>query len=195
VEAALAAGATLVDVRSFTDYDAGHIPNSLTAGLSDALSAWVGWILPPEAPIILLGASPDDAREAQIELLRIGFDNLLGALEGGLEAWTASGRPTRQTRPVTMAEVADALERGEALAVVDSREPGEWAHGHVPGATLAPTGQIPQLAAALPRDLPIAVHCAHGYRSSVAASLLERAGLDSVWHVTDGYDAWRHVWR
>ncbi len=195
VEAALASGATLVDARPFTDYDAGHIPNSLAAGLSDALSAWVGWILPPEAPIILLGATPDDEREAQIELLRIGFDNILGALEGGLPAWTASGRPTRQTLPVTMAEVADALERGEALAIVDSREPGEWAHGHLPGAALAPAGQIPQLAARLPRDTPLAVHCEHGYRSSVAASLLERAGFESVWHVTDGYPAWLGAWR
>ncbi len=195
VEAALATGATLVDVRPFTDYDADHIPNSLTAGLDGPLSAWVGWILEPEAPIILLGATRDDEREAQVELLRIGFDNILGALEGGLAAWTASGRPTRQTRPVTMAEVADAMERSEAIEVVDSREPGEWAHGHVPGAALAPVGRIPQLAATLPHGMPIAVHCEHGYRSSVAASLLERAGLDSVWHVTDGFAEWSRAWR
>ncbi|HEX9038973.1 MAG TPA: MBL fold metallo-hydrolase [Ktedonobacterales bacterium] len=195
VEAALAAGATLVDARPFPEYDAGHIPNSLAAGLDDALSAWVGWILTPDAPIILVASSPEDAREAQIELLRIGFDNLLGALEGGVEAWAASGRALRQTRPATMAEVAEAIERGEPLAVVDSREPNEWLEDHVPGASVAPVGQLPTLAASLPRDMPIAVHCGHGFRSSVAASVLERAGIEDIWHVTDGMPAWRRAWR
>ncbi len=194
VESALAAGAILLDVRSYQDYDAGHIPNSLTAGLDGPLSAWVGWVLPPDARIILLGASPDEEREAQTELLRIGFDNLLGALEGGLDAWTESGRSTRQTRPMTMAQVASALERGEGLEVVDSREPSEWAQGHVPGAALAPADKIPRLAATFPRDTPLAVHCEHGYRSSIAVSLLERAGLDNLLHVTDGYAEWQSVW-
>ncbi len=195
VEAALASGATLVDARPFADYDVGHIPNSLTAGLDGPLSAWVGWVLTPDAPIILMGASPADEREAQRELLRIGFDHILGALEGGLEAWRASGRPMRQTRPATMADLAAALERGDTLTIADSREPGEWADGHLPGAVLTPVGQIPGQASTLPHDAPVAVHCAHGYRSSIAASLLERAGLPEVWHVTDGYEAWRHLWR
>ncbi|HEU0028663.1 MAG TPA: MBL fold metallo-hydrolase, partial [Ktedonobacterales bacterium] len=195
VEAALASGATLVDVRRFTDYDTGHIPNSLTAGMDGPLSAWVGWVLPPDAPIILLGASTEDEREAQIELLRIGFDNILGALEGGIAAWMASGRQTRQTRPITMAQVASAMERSETLEVVDSREPGEWADGHVPSAVLAPANQIPHLAETFPRDIPLAVHCEHGYRSAIAASLLERAGLDDLLHVTDGYAEWRGVWK
>ena len=195
VEPALASGATLVDVRPFEDYDVGHIPNSLTAGLDGPLSAWIGWVLTPDTPIILLGASPYDEREAQRELLRIGFDHILGALDGGLEAWRASGRPIRQTRAATMADLAEALERGDTLTIADSREPSEWADGHVPGAVLAPVGQIPEHAHALPHDAPVAVHCAHGYRSSIAASLLERAGLAEVWHVTDGYEAWRHVWK
>jgi len=195
VEAALASGATLVDVRPFTDYDAGHIPNSLTAGLDGSFSAWIGWVLKPDAPIILIGASPDDEREAQRELLRIGFDNILGVVEGGLESWRASGRPIRQTRAATMAELAGALERGDTLTIVDSRELGEFAAGHLPGAVPTPVGEIPGYAHALPHDAPVAVHCAHGYRSSIAASLLERAGLPEVWHVTDGYEVWRRVWK
>jgi hydroxyacylglutathione hydrolase len=194
VERALTSGAILLDVRPYKDYDAGHIPNSLTAGLDGPLSAWVGWALPPDARIILLGASPDDEREAQIELLRIGFDNILGALEGGLNAWTESGRPIRQTRMMTMEQVASALEHGEGLEVVDSREPSEWAQGHVPGAALAPTDKIPHLTETFPRDTPLAVHCEHGYRSAIAVSLLERAGLDNLRHVTDGYAEWQGAW-
>lgn len=195
VEAALAAGATLVDVRPYPDYDAGHIPNSLAAGLDDAVSAWVGWVLKPDAPIVLLAASPEAAREAQIELLRIGFDNLLGALEGGMESWVASGRAVRRIQPVTMADVAGALEGGAELALLDARGTGEWAEEHVPGAILAPVGEIPSMTETLPRDVRLAVHCGHGFRSSVATSLLERAGFDDLWHVTDGLEAWRKVWR
>ena len=195
VEAALAAGATLVDARPYPDYDAGHIPNSLAAGLDDALSAWVGWILEPNAPIIVLAASPEAAREAQIELLRIGFDHLLGELEGGIEAWAASGRAVLQTRPATMADVAAAIEGGDGLALLDARGMGEWAEEHVPGAILAPVGQIPGLSDTFPRDVRIAVHCGHGFRSSVAVSLLERAGFADLWHITDGVDEWRKAWR
>ena len=195
VEVALAGGATLVDARTFAAYDASHIPNSLHAGLDGPFSAWVGWVLPPEAPIALLAEAPDDAREAQRELLRIGFDNILGALEGGVEAWRESGRPLRQTTTATMADLAHALERGDTLTIADSRDLAEWSEGHLPGAVLTPVGEIPATAARLPHDAPLAVHCAHGYRSAIAASLLERAGLPEVWHVTDGYEAWREVWR
>ena len=194
VEAALASGATLVDARPFPDYDTGHIPNSLAAGLDDALSAWVGWLLEPDAPIIVVAASDDAAREAQIELLRIGFDNLLGALEGGIAAWAASGRALRQTPALTMADIAAALEGGKPLEIVDAREPDEWARGHVPGATHAPLGQISRLADGFPRDVPIAIHCGHGFRSSVAVSVLERGGFESILHITDGYAEWRRAW-
>jgi len=70
----------------------------------------------------------------------------------------------------------------------------EWAGGHIPGAVLMPAAQIPQGAAKLPRSAPVAVHCGHGYRSAVAASLLERAGLPDIWHVTDGYEEWAKQW-
>lgn len=195
VEAALAGGAALVDARPFAAYDTGHIPNSVHAGLDGPFSAWIGWVLPPETPIVLLAEAPDEAREAQRELLRIGFDRVLGELEGGVTAWRESGRPLRQTHAATMTDLAHALERGAALTIADSRELGEWSEGHLPGAVFTPVGQIAAAAAHLPHDAPVAVHCAHGYRSAIAASLLERAGLPEVWHVTDGYAAWRAVWR
>jgi len=195
VEAALMAqGAVLVDARTFADYDAGHIPNSLSAGIDGPLSAWVGWVLSPETPLVLLGASANDEREAQRELLRIGYDRILGVLDGGIAAWRAAGKPLKATSPATTAALAEALERGDELVILDSREEYEWAQGHIPGAVLMPVSTIPTEAHRLPHDAPVAVHCAHGYRSAIAASLLERAGVPHIQHVTDGYEEWARRW-
>ena len=194
VETALTAqGAVLVDARPFADYDAGHIPNSLSAGIDGPLSAWVGWVVSPETPLVLLGATGDDEREAQGQLLRIGYDRILGTLEGGVAAWRAAGKPLKATSPATTMALAEALERGDELVILDSREEYEWAQGHIPGAVLMPVGTIPAEAHRLPHDAPVAVHCAHGYRSSVAASLLERAGVPHIQHVTDGYEEWARI--
>lgn len=83
---------------------------------------------------------------------------------------------------------------GDEMAIVDSRDLEEWAAGHIPGAVWASIPAIEEKALTLASDAPTAVHCAHGYRSSIAASLLERSGFSNVLHVTDGYDEWRRDW-
>ncbi len=188
------AGAVVVDARLFEQYDAAHIPNSLSVPIDGPLSAWVGWLLALETPLVLLAATLDDAREAQRELLRIGFDNILGTLEGGVEVWRTAGYSTRSGTPITTAAVAAALTAGQEIAIVDSRDLEEWAAGHIPGAVWAPVAEIQERARQLSPDAPTAVHCAHGYRSSIAGSVLERAGFTQVLHVTDGYDEWRRAW-
>lgn len=188
------AGAVIVDVRRFEQYDAAHIANSLSVPIDGPVSAWIGWIVASETPLVLLGATHDDEREVQRELLRIGYDNIAGTLEGGLDAWRAAGYSLRSGAPITTAEVAAALEAGQEMTIVDSRDLDEWAAGHIPGAVWAPVAEIAEKARLLPSDAPTAVHCAHGYRSSIAASLLERAGFGQVLHVTDGFDEWRRHW-
>ena len=194
VAQAMAAGAVVVDTRLYERYNEAHIPNSLSVPIDGPVSAWVGWILPPETPLLLLTDSEDDAREAQRELLRIGFDYLLGTLEGGIAAWRAAGHSTRSRTPITTREVAAAMLAGDEMAIVDSRDLEEWAAGHIPGAVWASIPAIEEKALTLASDAPTAVHCAHGYRSSIAASLLERSGFSNVLHVTDGYDEWRRDW-
>lgn len=195
VQEAVQKGAVVVDVRPFADYDIIHIPNSLNAGIDGPLSAWVGWVLEPETPLVLLGASAEDEHEAQRQLLRIGYDRILGILEGGMTAWREAGCSTRSMDQITTDALATALEQGDEVTILDSREMQEWTQGHLPGAVLMPVGHIPQQAHTLPQDAPVAVHCAHGYRSAVAASLLERAGLSHVLHVTDGYEEWVRHWQ
>jgi rhodanese-related sulfurtransferase len=194
VAAAMQTGAVIVDARPFASYDTEHIPNSLSVPIDGPLSAWVGWVLTPETPLVLLAASPDEEREAQRELLRIGYDTILGSLEGGMEAWRAAGYSVRAGAPITMADLAAALAAGRDMTIVDSRELEEWAAGHIPGSVSAPVSEIPARAAQFSPDAPLAVHCAHGYRSAIAASLFERAGFAQVSHVTDGYDEWRRHW-
>jgi rhodanese-related sulfurtransferase len=95
---------------------------------------------------------------------------------------------------VTTAYLARALENGDPVAILDSREAWEWGNGHIPGAILMPVAEIPARAGSLPQDAPVAVHCEHGYRSAVASSLLERAGIERILHVTDGFEQWRRAW-
>lgn len=194
VMAATHEGAVIVDTRHFERYDESHIPNSLSVPIDGPVSAWVGWVLAAETPLILLGATRDDEREAQRELLRIGYDNILGTLEGGVEAWQAAGYTIRAGTPITTEDIAAALMAGQEMAIVDSRDQEEWSAGHIPGAIWAPVAEITEKARLLAPDAPTAIHCAHGYRSSIAASLLERAGFTHVLHVTDGYDEWRSRW-
>jgi hydroxyacylglutathione hydrolase len=127
--------------------------------------------------------------------LRIGYDRFLGTLEGGIPAWREAGYTTRSTSQITTQALATALEQGDEVTIVDSREVQEWTQGHIPGSVLMPVGEVPQEARYLPHDAPVAVHCAHGYRSATAASLLERAGIPQILHVTDGYEEWEHHWK
>src|SRR6202023_2257451 len=108
VAALMDAGAAVVDLRRGVDYDKGHIPGSYCVGLlpGEAFSAWVGWLIPRTRPIVLVGGSSAAYVEAQRQLHRIGFDNLVGALDGGMEAYEASGRPLSEFETATIEDMA-----------------------------------------------------------------------------------------
>jgi hydroxyacylglutathione hydrolase len=184
-------GAALVDIRPGREYDRGHIPESYNIGLDGApFSAWVGWVLDRERPIVLVGGAPEQHAEAQRQLLRIGYDGVLGALDGGLDAWTASGRPLKTFETAEVEDLATWILSAEPMTVVDARSEDEWVHGHVPGAVRMPVPDIPHHAHELPREAPVAVHCGVGYRAAIAASLLEQAGLSRIIHVIGPYSDW-----
>jgi hydroxyacylglutathione hydrolase len=186
------AGAAIVDVRRGRDYDKCHIPGSYSVGLlpGEAFSAWVGWLIDRERQIVLAGGSAKNHAEAQKQLLRIGFDNIAGALEGGMEAWEASGRPLSQFETAGIEDMARWIISGEEVTVVDARDDHEWGSGHVPGAIHMYVPDVPHHADDVPRHAPVAVHCGVGYRAGIAASLLEQAGLTRIIHVNAPYDDW-----
>ncbi len=194
VDTWLAQGALVVDVRQAAAFRAGHIPGSLAAGADGNLSGWVGWLVGPDRPLVLV-AEPAVPGGAQVEetarqLARIGYDRIVGYLDGGIETWRAAGRELSSYETVSAAALAERLDADELLPVVDVREAGEWHAAHIPGSVNLPAHDIPAATIELPRSMPVAVHCGHDYRATLGASLLERAGYGRLVVVGDGWDGW-----
>lgn len=190
VAVSIAGGAAVVDVRTGREYDRGHIPGSYSIGLEGPWSAWVGWLVPRGREIVLAGGTDAQHREAHRQLYRIGFDSVVGALDGGMDAWSASGRELSTFETVDVEDMAAWILSAEPMTVVDVRDEHEWAGGHVPGAVHIYVPDVPYRAGEIPREAPVAVHCASGYRAGIAASLLEQAGLRKIIHVNGEYSEW-----
>jgi hydroxyacylglutathione hydrolase len=184
------AGAAVIDVRPGRDYDAAHIPGSYSVGIDGPVSAWVGWLVARGRPLILAGGTTQQHTKAQRQLLRIGFDTIAGELDGGMDAWRSSGRDLSTFETVDVEDMAQWVLSAEPMTVVDARDEHEWVSGHVPGAVHMYVPDVPLRAGAVPRDAPVAVHCASGYRAGIAASLLEQAGLKRIIHVNGEYSDW-----
>lgn len=183
-------GAAAVDVRPGREYDRGHIPGSYNVGIDGPVSAWIGWLVARGRAIVLVGGTPAQHREAQRQLLRIGFDNMVGELDGGMDAWRTNGRELSTFETVDVEDMAQWVLSAEPMTVVDSRDEHEWCVGHVPGAVHIYVPDIPHRAHELPREAPVAVHCGSGYRAAIAASLLEQAGMQRIVHVNGEYSDW-----
>jgi hydroxyacylglutathione hydrolase len=183
-------GAAVVDVRRGRRYDSGHIPGSYSVGLDGPFSSWVGWLVPRGRPIVLAGGTDAQHRSAQQQLWRIGFDSVVGALDGGMDAWQSSGRALSTFETVDVEDMAEWILSAEPMTVVDTRDEHEWATGHVPGAVHIYVPDVTYRASEIPTEAPVAVHCASGYRAGIAASLLEQAGLTQIRHVHGPYSDW-----
>ena len=190
VAALIEAGAAVVDVRTGREYDRAHIPGSFSIGLEGPWSAWVGWLVPRGRHIVLAGGTDAQHREAGRQLYRIGFDTVVGALDGGMDAWRGSGRELATFETVDVEDMAAWILSAEPMTVVDARDEHEWAAGHVPGAVHIYVPDVPHRSDEIPREAPVAVHCASGYRAGIAASLLEQAGLKRIIHVNGPYSDW-----
>ena len=115
---------------------------------------------------------------------------MVGSLDGGVDAWSASGRELTSFETAEVADLASWILSAEPMTVIDARNEDEWVHGHVPGAVRMPVPDISHHAHELPREAPVAVHCGVGYRAAIAASLLEQAGLRRIIHVIGPYSDW-----
>ena len=183
-------GAVVLDTRSSLEYGAGHIPGSFHIGLSGQFASWAGTLLAPDAPIVVLAEDPDRAAEARTRLARVGLDRVEGFLEGGFRSWSESGRPVASTEQISVEELARRLREGPLLRVVDVRRPAEWGEGHIREAVHFPLNGFGREGAGLGSSEPLATICAGGYRSSIAASVLERLGHTRVTNVVGGMAAW-----
>ncbi len=175
-----ASGVHVVDARPRQAFAAGHIPGALNIELDDTFAAYVGWLLPFDAPLVLVlpDPAPEAAAEAVTQLLRVGYEHVAGILDGGLEAWVAAGQPTSSYPTTSMRTVFADASRGTPVDLLDVRQPTEWRDdGVIPGARTIFVADLPDHLAELPRDHAITVVCKTGGRAAIAASLLDAAGI------------------
>jgi glyoxylase-like metal-dependent hydrolase (beta-lactamase superfamily II)/rhodanese-related sulfurtransferase len=194
--AAMETGAHVVDARDRVRFAGAHLPGSWNIELDDSFAAYVGWMLPFDAPLLLVLPDPAEAaaRETVTQLSRIGFDRVVGHLDGGLDAWQADGRQVASYPVLSAQEAASAQARGQTGELLDVRQPIEWRdEGIVPGARRIFVGDLPDRLEGLPRDAEITVLCKSGARAAIAASLLDRAGIPVRLVATGGADAWQRA--
>ena len=188
LNARLEQGQIALDVRPVDDFAAGHVPGSINIALSGQFASWAGAMLGLSSQPVLIAATEDQISEARMRLARVGIENLSGYLEGGVEAWKQAGFELVQMPQVTVKELRKRLDTGD-VQVLDVRRQGEWDAGHIEGADFYPLDRFKAALPSLDDAAPIAVHCKGGYRSMIAASLLQRAGHNVI-NVIGGFDAW-----
>jgi glyoxylase-like metal-dependent hydrolase (beta-lactamase superfamily II) len=182
--------AIVLDTRAVAEYGRGHVPGSLNVPLDGKFAPWVGTVLPPGSPIVVV-AEEGREEEAIVRLARVGYETVIGWLAGGIEQWKQAGGQVAATPQLTRREVEDRLRSG-AVALLDVRTGDEWGAGHVEGAIHLPLSELIGRMADVP-EKPLAILCGSGYRSSIACSLLERAGRRNVCNVSGGWEAWQQA--
>lgn len=191
VEAAVAAGAVVIDGRTNVQFDEAHIAGALsTSSYDTGFATKVSRVAPPGAEIIVLAGSDVDECEAAELLAAVGLP-VRGFLEGGMTAWRLEGRPVERIELIDPEELARRVAGPDAPLVLDVRNRSEYAAEHIPGSLHLPYGDIAARVDELPRDRPLAAICRGGKRSGLAASILQREGFADVIHVGEGVGAWR----
>ncbi|MGB5653171.1 MAG: rhodanese-like domain-containing protein, partial [Robiginitalea sp.] len=181
-------GALVLDTRDASDFMKGFIPNSINIGLDGSFAQWVGEMIPDVKQAILLVTDADMEEEAVTRLSRVGYDNTLGFLAGGFETWKKSGKEYETTGRVTVEEVVAQYESGTLPLVIDVRKKSEFDSEHLIDALNIPLNEINQHLAQIPKEKPFLLHCAGGYRSMIAASILKQRGWDNFADIIGGFE-------
>ncbi|MEP6896349.1 MAG: MBL fold metallo-hydrolase, partial [Chloroflexota bacterium] len=187
VKALIDDGVVVLDIRHQKKFGAGHIPNSYGIRVDAPLVVWAGWVIPFGSRIVLLGESTAEREDATRQLIRIGYDEVLGYVEGGIEAW-AREYPVETVRSISAKELRDQLSE---VTLVDVRNDSEWNEGHIAGAVHFEGGRIPWEDLPFSQNKPSAIQCASGSRSMVAISVLQRRGFHNLIQVDGGITKWK----
>ncbi|MEZ0539145.1 MBL fold metallo-hydrolase [Fibrella arboris] len=182
-------GAVMLDVREAVDFARGFIPNSINIGLNGQFAPWVGALIPDLKQPIALITPVGEERETIVRLARVGYDQCIGYLAGGFLAWEQAEKETDTIRSITAETFAGELKKQPNAFVVDVRKPVEFDPEHVQGAENLPLDTLNEHLAQIPRHETVYVHCAGGYRSMVANSILKARGFDQIVNVDGGMAA------
>ncbi len=178
-------GAIILDVRNQLDFMQGHIPNSIFIGIDGGFAPWVGALIKDVKHPILLVAPENREAEVIMRLSRVGFDNTLGFLVGGIASWQNAGKEIDTMQTVSAHTLKEALEK--EMPIFDVRKQGEFSAAHVPKASHTPLGFINDYLTLFPDTSPFYLYCAGGYRSVIAASILKSRGIHGGINITGGF--------
>jgi hydroxyacylglutathione hydrolase len=180
--------ALILDTRKPDDFAKGFIPNSINIGIDGGFAPWVGALIPDLKQTILLVTEPGREEEVVTRLARVGYDHAIGYLNGGFEVWQKSGKEIDVVTSLPAQEFAERYNEG-AIKVIDVRKQDEFETGHVEGAENIPLDTINDSMTTLSKNETLYVHCAGGYRSMIAASILKSRGFDDVVNIEGGFGA------
>jgi glyoxylase-like metal-dependent hydrolase (beta-lactamase superfamily II)/rhodanese-related sulfurtransferase len=183
-------GVMALDVRPNPDFVAGHVPGSVNIALSGQFASWAATLLGLSSRPVLIADTPEQYAEARMRLARVGIEDTRGFLKDGIAGWKSTGFALAETPQITVQQLQERLSGGP-IQVLDVRREPEWQAGHIANAAWWPLDNFRVSSPEVDPAAPIAVHCKSGYRSTIACSLLQRAGFQNVINVTGGFDAWQ----
>lgn len=180
----------LIDGRTRDAFAREHVPGSLNIELDSSFGTYVGWLLPFNVPLMLLIEDEDGRREAVVQLIRIGYEQAQGYLEGGISAWKAAALPVGSFERIDIDTLYKRWTQHSGMAIVDVRRDDEWREGHIPDALHLHIGELPQHLDEVPRNRPVTVICQSGYRAEIAASMIAATGREVI-AVQGGVPDWK----
>jgi rhodanese-related sulfurtransferase len=180
--------AIILDVRKPGEFAKEHIPGSIFIGIDGQFAPWVGALITDLKQPIILVVPAGREKEAVTRLSRVGYDNCVGFLNGGLESWKKEGNQTASITSISASEFAEKLSTG-TLNILDVRKPGEYDASHLCEVESMPLDFIKNWESNLSKEKEYHIHCAGGYRSMIAASLLKRQGYSKLVDIAGGYNA------
>ncbi len=183
-------GAVVVDTRMPHSYGGAHIKGSYSIWLG-GLPSFAGWLLPYDKPILLVLEEKEQMETAVRYLVRLGYDNIAGFLNGGIEAWYMEALPVDGFNLISVHDLKDRLEKEEKMVILDVRSNGEWDKGHIKGARHIYVAHVEENLEEIPKECPIVVYCSTARRSNIAASILKKNGYNKVYNVLGSMTAWK----
>ncbi|MBX9687239.1 MAG: MBL fold metallo-hydrolase [Candidatus Obscuribacterales bacterium] len=184
-----AEGAQILDTRSPGEFAGGHLKGSVNIGLGGNYASWAGTVLDHQKPLVII-ANPGKEAESALRLGRIGYDNVVGYLAGGAPAFLFRPELVSQFERLSAIDLRSELSSADAPNVLDVRTETEWQGKHIDGVINIPLNQLNRRLAEVPRNKRLIVHCLGGYRSMIAASILEANGFENLTDLAGGINAW-----
>jgi hydroxyacylglutathione hydrolase len=183
-------GALVIDTRLPHSFGGAHIKNTYSIWL-EGIPSFAGWLLPYDSPVLLVVEDKGHLETAVRYLVRLGYDNIAGFLNGGIAAWYIEALPIQGVNLLSVHDLKDKLEKDEELFILDVRSDGEWESGHIEGARHIYVGHVKDNLDMIPKHCQVVVYCGSGRRSNIAASVLKMNGYNKIFNVLGSMSAWK----